>query len=227
MREFALLQALHDHIETIRTIILARSGGRSDTCIYSTGVLLRTLRELALPAHPLTVHATAINRDWLEYADLINRGGDPDLILQRLTEEGKTPKMVGIGFGPNGETSGRSPSGGWNGHLVAVTEPLRILQEDGSYLWPRYLIDSSLDQGSRPESGLLLRPLVSPVPSDFVQEGGVLESPDGSVAVRYETSPEDVSYMDAPDWGMAWEHESGTVLSRKFAQMIRLAIRPG
>jgi hypothetical protein len=152
---------------------------RADSCIVSTRIALEVLRRFGVGGYALSVRAMIANAPFLER---LKGGAAPPAghedALRWAAEDGAW--LIGLGFGEAGP-------GRWPGHLVVIAER-------------RWLVDLSLDQASRPQRSIVLRPLVAVVGEPFLRGRKALEVPMGGSLVRYEAVPRDRSYRNAPDW---------------------------
>lgn len=76
------------------------------------------------------------------------------------------------------------PPGNWNGHLVCVLERRR-------------LVDLTLDTANRP--GLDPRPVSLEIDDEFLA-GGVAESRQDEIEIRYEAHPDERGFLKLEDW---------------------------
>lgn len=170
----------------IRADVLTTHG--RDSCIYTSALTLRVLRELGADAFALSVQTVVMNAAAAGFID--EHGGQwrPEDEDAMLAAGGYA---VGVGFAA-GDMTGK-----WAGHLAVVCNR-------------RWLLDFSIDQASRPEHDIAIEGLVATVGEPFLRgrEAARLIG-EGGVRVEYRARPGDRSYRDSPDWerGLAREIE--------------------
>lgn len=131
------IAALH---AVARPIILRRF--RPDSCIASTRIGQMALAEFGVQAGALSVEVTLINRP---YAEVWSRlGRDP-----KADELPDDAYALALGH----EREGVDDDDTYNGHVVLTAG--------------RYMVDLSIDQASRPQYGIQVRPLLAQMPSGW------------------------------------------------------------
>ncbi len=173
-------------IETVNALCGAWTQLRDDerlaqnACILSARVGQAALRYYGIDSKPLPVQVCAQNK---MLAEQVDAGLEPDW------DSG----AWGVGIDPD-----RAPESlvGWNGHLVLH------LKHEAS------LVDLTLDQMSRPEKAIELRPLVV---------GGVTESwlRGGEDAVYHLDNEARVIYRHRPDLAGSWTHSPDWTRNKK------------
>lgn len=146
---------------------------RPDSCIASTQIALRVLQ-----AHGATAWPQAVKLDILNAA--AREAMENDWPMEMAQKAGA--KIIGVD-GTGALSAGR----GWDGHLVAMT------RDSGG---TEVVVDLSLDQFARPESGIHVRPTAFPVLDGWPvawREG------DPPYSVLYQKIPSR-SYRSTPDW---------------------------
>lgn len=126
-------------VEHARPILLRHL--RPDSCIESTAAALDFLRRQGISGRELSVTVQAFNEPaWT----LVEAGVMPNDEAGAAVWEMRNAWSIGVGYfdGPV------PPPGRFGGHLVAVVHGAR------------WLVDLSIDQASRPEKGLTIRPTV-------------------------------------------------------------------
>lgn len=154
--------------------ITAGMGYARRTCILHTRVAVDTLRAFNIRARPLACRLMVLNAAYARRSNQLGRMLDPD---EMLPEE----HSIGIGFG-------RGEMPGYDAHVVAVVDE-------------RYILDLTLDQASRPQREISLRPGHFPAPREFLSgaEPFVFDAPDGT-RVHYAAVPDDRGFLRVPDW---------------------------
>jgi hypothetical protein len=165
-----------------RPLILKRWPPSS--CIGSTRIALDFLRELGVRAYPMAVRVVIANepmaRRW--QAGLVGR--DQQEGLRWLAEDGSY--SLSLGYAPEHYDPARE----WPGHLVCVV--------DGPQ--GAVVLDLSLDQASRPQHGVHLRPHVFCASRDWLADDAEhWEEVDGSL-LAYKVDRENTEYLRSPDW---------------------------
>ncbi len=140
-----------------------------DSCIASTRIGVEALRRIGIAAGPTAVKVAAFNKEG--HRAMV--AGHPEWVR----EQRDGAYGIGIGYPTDGP--------GWDGHLVITVER-------------KWLLDLSIDQASRPEHGIVLKPFFTR--RAFTSKGVMLlRIPDGG-ALRYELDPDNKAYKHAPDW---------------------------
>jgi hypothetical protein len=153
---------------------------RRDTCILSTRIATIVLRDQGIRARPLACQLMAGNAEWARVsAEFLERYGRWP--TQREWTDGMW--SVGIGYG----TDPRAARPGYDGHLIAVVEE-------------RYGLDLTLDQASRPAKGFTTQPSYFQTPPEFLRGDTALPLIIGDAYLRYDPTPEERSFLRAPDW---------------------------
>lgn len=212
-----ILEALAEHAQTVRTMLTVRMGDRRDICVYASGVVYNVLRWLGIQSRPMTVRASLYNFVAVQMVEWANAGGTETGFEDYLERNGITtpPHTIGLGFGPEGQRGGQSGPGRWNGHLVVIAQP-----EDG----PDWLIDLTVDQASRPDSEMTVKPLAGPLAQpleDFLENGGQFVDPDQGWLIQYDPDPEDWEWLGFPDFNGA---RADWTMTRKITEILFHAI---
>jgi hypothetical protein len=149
-RETAMLsEEQHDKVvrhlvERARPIILEK--WRADSCVASTAIAIDVLRMVGIRARAMVCKADIFNSAFV--AQITRHGRMPVSPAERDAWHTETGAYaIGLGYAPPGKTPGA--------HMVAVTERM-------------VLIDLAVDQASRPEHGLLLKPAMGLVSRDWM-----------------------------------------------------------
>jgi hypothetical protein len=171
-----------------RPILLTQM--RRDGCIAATRVLITALQYFEIPAEPVPVEALLMNREWVKLATDLGR---TPTAAEWTQHDGVWSVGVGCAYDPALDPDPQPDR--WHGHLVAVAALV-----DGE----RYLIDASLDQGSRPQYGIIAPPCVITRASPAFLAGNValasIPDPRGAV-ITYRVRPDaDPTWRAAPDW---------------------------
>jgi hypothetical protein len=186
-RQYDVLHALETHGRRV----LREAGLKPDSCIAATRVGLEVLRYFGISAEELPVGMMVFNGPMLALMHRLQR-------LPTVAEIEAEPGAwsVGVGVKPPGLLEDNR-TGGWDGHLVILTEPFA---DD-----VRWLIDLSVDQASRPQYGILMPECILAEATPGFLAGAqrlVGEGPNG-MTITYEAHPENTDYRTAPDWHMA------------------------
>jgi hypothetical protein len=155
---------------------------REDSCIATTRICLDVCRALDISARPAAVTATAFNAPLVRWIREHPRGTIDEMREFQRVSDGHS---VGVGY-PEG-TNSQGP--GWSGHLVLLA-PAKS---------PKWLLDASIDQASRPQHAMRLTPTVIDIDREFMS-GKVLESymPDGTML--WHQLIDNKQYLQSPDW---------------------------
>ena len=154
---------------------------REDSCINSTRVLFEVYRAFGVPAEAFAVRTRIYSRAFAERAHREGRVPEtPEEVHSWTREPGVWSIGIGYGFDLR--------PGKWPGHLV--------LRAAG------HLLDSTIDQASRPEHGIAMPPmlLIQNVPEGFWHAIGPLEVEVDGQHLIYEARPRDTSYVVSPAW---------------------------
>lgn len=156
-----------------------RLGLSRSTCILHTKVALLRARQDGLRAEALACKVQIANRAMLKVHERLGRAPEPD-------EWGPDAWSLGIGFGqPDPE---ERP--GYDGHVVVIVAG-------------RFLMDLTLDQASRPERGIFLRPgFFGPLSREFLRGATIVGFTMNGSEVRYEAMPGERGFLTKPDWTM-------------------------
>lgn len=128
------------------------AGYQRDSCVLSARVAHEVLRRHGISSRPLTVRWVLVNRAWAEQHEAIAASG---------WDWEAYPDAWNVGVGAGDDDPGpRGKRQGWAGHLVVLT---------GS----GWLIDPSVDQGSRPERHIVAEPLAVELPDGAIPEEGM------------------------------------------------------
>ena len=145
-----------------------------DSCILTTRVTIDVLRRYDVRCRPLAVKLLAMNAEW---AKREKSGEEP---TEAWKQQGAW--CVGMGYG----APDHKPEGGFDGHVVTIAEEA-------------LLMDLSLDQASRPEHGMRLKPAVFALePAFFLGQAQVWRNDDAHLA--YYPMPDNKRFLQAKDW---------------------------
>jgi len=147
----------------------------SDSCIASTRVTIETMKYFGLDFKPLATQALVFNKPaWTHFRD-----NELEVNDMEAWDKIDGSWSVGLGFPPNGDYKG------FVGHLIAYSKSLSKI------------IDCSLDQATRPEHGIIVKPIVLNVDAGLFKKGNffILDN----VVLLYRTMTNS-TYQSAPDW---------------------------
>jgi hypothetical protein len=165
-----------------RPLILER--WHPSSCIASTRVALDFLRELGIRAYPMAVRVVIANKPMARRWQAGQFGRDQQEGLRWLAEDGSYSS--GLGYAPEHYDPARE----WAGHLVCVVDRPQCA----------VVLDISLDQASRPQHGVHLRPHVFITSRDWLAgETAHREEVDGSL-LSYKVDLQNKRYLRWPDW---------------------------
>lgn len=190
-------------IEQCRKAVLD-AGAIRESCILSTRVFVDLALSMGFRCAEVVVESCAMN----PVASVINKGmeehgaehaRDEDT-LRELQERGGYIVVLGA------IAEGEPPEPGfWVGHLVAMFE------DPSGQL---HLVDVSLDQATRPKKCMLLRPTAFPVPDEFLDGVKIarlsMETPDGECLIDYQARPDEMGYLQSPDWARRFQTKLST-----------------
>lgn len=154
-------------------------------CILSTAITIDVMRNFGIQATPMPVKVEVFDPVTTKsyYKKMVKK---PNTNWTPRDAVSSRSHIIFIGYG-----NGKSPA---VGHLVSV---LDIEPEPG------VLIDLSVTQASRPEKGINIRPLVSPVTSEFRSFKEVLivetEKPNNCILL-YNPDPNNSEIFNSGDW---------------------------
>lgn len=149
-----------------------------DSCVATASAITDALRQFGADTYELSVSAMVCNEEFAKAAGLLGR-------LPSVAEyHGTGAYALGLGMDID-----KGPV--WAGHVVAIVDR-------------RWMVDASIDQASRPEQGIVLRPddpIVMPVAEAFLRgrEPLLAVNPLG-VAVRYDAKPGDRGFRVSPNY---------------------------
>lgn len=147
-----------------------------DSCIATTKATIATLRQIGIDAFPLSVVVMAFNKPVWEWS--VEHDRFPEVGTDEFPPDGYS---IGIGIGEPQE-------GKWVGHLVTIAER-------------KWLLDYSIDQGSRPEVGLPLKPVALPIEEKWLRgKQGHAVFQIGDVRLYYSVKAGDRSFESSPNW---------------------------
>lgn len=169
-----------------RFALLSRDDVIRESCIASTKITQEVLRAIGVHSRPLVVSVNIFNQP-----------------MARRLAAGQVPIPGNAGrwFEEDGSWSvgvahdADPQPGAFSAHMTLIADN-------------RFLVDSSLDQMSRPHRGINLAPVVirfatSEAAAKFTQGGAAnregTENDEGTVII-YEAHPNDRSYRDSNDW---------------------------
>jgi hypothetical protein len=159
------------------------SGGRTDTCILSTHVLIEACRYHGIAASPLPVRVLVANAAaWEAIRD--------GIVMDEWPSDAHT-----VGFDDRHPDALGPRAGRWPGHLVAAVKP------GGGE--PRVLVDAAFAQFARPERGLLVEPwLAAEFPAPWSDECPLVGGMPGGGGVVYGPTSGVLSsgWRYSPDW---------------------------
>jgi len=154
---------------------------RSDSCIASTRITIRVMREFGIAAEPVSVNYIVGNPEW---ARRIIDQQEPWPARESLFKWCETTGAwsVGVGNGEEREAAGRD--------ILIAYLPKH-----------RFLIDASIDQANRPAKGIVLPPvLLSPdVPPRFLTGEMSLEARIQGMYLQYVCVPNE-TFRKSKDW---------------------------
>lgn len=180
--EQSILNAFARHA---RPILLARMA--PNNCIAATRVTIEVLRFFDIICEPLAVTAMLFNKAFLDLGRALGRA-------PTAAEWEAHDGVWSVGIGAPRQPGDPDVERGWYGHLVALTAPLAL----GS----RMIVDASLDQGSRPQYGIVAPPVaLVPVGPAFLEAGEyMIGEGEGGIEIGYKRLEEYEPYEIAPDW---------------------------
>jgi hypothetical protein len=153
---------------------------RADSCIASTRITIRVMREFGIFAEPLSVIFIVGNAEWRRrIIENQEPWPDPKDIYKWCEMTGAW--SVGVG-------NGRKREGGWPGHLVAYLPK------------HNFIIDASIDQANRPAKGIILPPvLIAQISPRFAAGEIALESTSKWMYLQYACAPNELFRL-SKDW---------------------------
>lgn len=148
-------------------------GYRINSCILATRHGIEILRHFDIPAKPVAVRALAFNQPgWQEFETALH--------------EERAPHYEGEAYSVGISGDGDSDGGWWDGHLIIQT--------------PRFLVDLTLHQMSRPQHNIPLEPIYLDKPKDWDSGGLHIFGFDTGVTAFYKVMEEQDSYQHSGDW---------------------------
>jgi hypothetical protein len=145
------------------------------TCIAHTRVAPIVARQAGYRAEPLACQLVVLNGKAFARATELGR----ELTADEY-QDGDGMWSLGIGYGQSPGTKG------YDAHVVTIVER-------------KYVLDLTLDQATRPQHDIHLRPGWFPMPDGFMAGDSAPGVVNGSF-VRYTAMPEDRKFLTVPDW---------------------------
>lgn len=163
-------------VEMARPMILRRF--RPSSCIASTRVAIDVLARFGMPAEPLPVTVYICNEIFARHVERVGQPATEEEARRLFEVDGG--HTILIGDRPDADTQG------YPGHLVCL-------------LRPDLMIDLSIDQATRPQKGIVLRPFAVPVTADFVDGRSARVVGQNGCVLRYQRHPHR-GFKNSGDW---------------------------
>lgn len=188
---------------------------RVDSCIVSTRICLNILEHHGFKCFALPCQVNIVNAPYRDF--LMKKGRWPKGEETKEIFEEKNGYAVGVGHGytkqgPKDDIK-ESGSDKWPGHLVAIA-----VDEDNTH----YLIDLSIDQASRPQYNMTLKPTALHIPPEMTQKEDVFvldisQEDESIISVFYYSKPQKGGYESSKDWN---DTQTSKPLSKAIMEMI-------
>lgn len=150
-RETALEWVAYLQLAKVARSAVLDAGYQADSCVLSARVAHEVLRRHGIRSHPVTVRWVLVNRAWAEQHEAIAASG---------WDWQAFPEAWNVGIGAGEDDPGpRGSRQGWAGHLAVVAG--------------EWLIDPSVDQGSRPERHIVAEPMAVWLDGGTIPEEGM------------------------------------------------------
>lgn len=184
-RDIAVVVAVHTYVPDE----VSREFPGQSVCILTARVTLELLKHYKVPARAIPMKVAIFN----------------ERMVERISKEGRMPKDTSEGeqwakqdgsWGLAIGYTGAVMDGHYDGHLgVLVHYKVNSEDEDIGGI----LLDLAIGQASRPSRGIVLEPLSSSVPAQFLSGEAFLASCNGCV-LNYTYFPESHEWTRTPDW---------------------------
>lgn len=154
--------------------------GASDTCIASTRLVLKLMRQLGFRGKAVPVSVCAFNPHVLSFAKSI----DVDGLLEAARTHAHDPEGWSIGIDRQSGATGS----GWNGHLVALIER-------------QVFVDMTVSQFARPAYQMEPAPyVIGLVPKGWPKNGDACMCVSNGTALVYAPDTLNTTFDTSPDW---------------------------
>lgn len=181
MKREHLLAVIGDHARP-----LVRQYYRSDSCIASAWIVCATLRHFGFNAKPMGVHCEVFNAEYIRALAIGARPPNAD----------EPPEQITAWFEKHGAHS-ISLGALTPGAPTWATEAAHVVVLSGAYL-----IDTSVDQASRPAKGIDLPPAIfARMPVEWAKGGvwQIMPMPGGGM-IRYRAHPNEHGWVKSVSW---------------------------